>query len=289
MINIYVLGKKGLESLEQLDSQWYPYLNAIIIGKDQEVQEDYSEQVEAFAQKNQINSVLRTQVTPEIHNGVTLNIAIGWRWLLSLEIPLLVFHDSILPKYRGFNPLVSALINGDLEIGVTALFGTDEFDQGAIVAQRILPIQYPITIQKAIDLLAKEYAILLESVIQMHVGNKLTSTPQDETKATFSLWRDEEDYKIDWSQDSSSIKRMIDAVGFPYKGAYTVMEDSILRIHTAEVYPEVTIENRTPGKVLFKHADGYVIVCGKGLLKVSTFYNEQNEIFTLSKFRIRFK
>ena len=289
MINIYVLGKKGLESLEQLDSQWYPYLNAIIIGKDQEVQEDYSEQVEAFAQKNQINSVLRTQVTPKIHNGVTLNIAIGWRWLLSLEIPLLVFHDSILPKYRGFNPLVSALINGDLEIGVTALFGTDEFDQGAIVAQRILPIQYPITIQKAIDLLAKEYAILLESVIQMHVGNKLTSTPQDETKATFSLWRDEEDYKIDWSQDSSSIKRMIDAVGFPYKGAYTVMEDSILRIHTAEVYPEVTIENRTPGKVLFKHADGYVIVCGKGLLKVSTFYKEQNEIFTLSKFRIRFK
>lgn len=289
MINIYVLGKKGLESLEQLDSKWYPYLNAIIIGKDQEVQEDYSEQVEAFAQKNQINSVLRTQVTPEIHNGVTLNIAIGWRWLLSLEIPLLVFHDSILPKYRGFNPLVSALINGDAEIGVTALHGTDEFDQGAIVAQRILPIQYPITIQKAIDLLAKEYAILLESVIQMHVGNKLTSTPQDETKATFSLWRDEEDYKIDWSQDSSSIKRMIDAVGFPYKGAYTVMEDSILRIHTAEVYPEVTIVNRTPGKVLFKHADGYVIVCGKGLLKVSTFYKEQNEIFTLSKFRIRFK
>ena len=62
---------------------------------------------------------------------------------------------------------------------MTALFGTIEFNQGAIVAQRILPIQYPITIQKAIDLLAKEYAILLESVIQMHVGNKLTSTPQD--------------------------------------------------------------------------------------------------------------
>jgi len=289
MINIYILGKKGLESLEQLDAKWYPYLHTIIVGKDQEVQQDYSEEVEAFAQKNQIKSVLRTQVTPEIHEGVTLNIAIGWRWLLSLDIPLLVFHDSILPKYRGFNPLVSALINGDSEIGVTALHGTDEFDQGAIVAQRILPIQYPITIQKAIDLLAKEYAILFESVIQMHVEKNLTSTPQDESKATFSLWRDEEDYKIDWNQESFSIKRMIDAVGFPYKGAYTVMEDSILRIRHAEVYPDVTIVNRTPGKVLFKHADGYVIVCGKGLLKVSTFYDEQNEIMTLSKFRIRFK
>jgi len=289
MINIYILGKKGLESLEQLDSKWYPYLHTIIIGKDQDVQQDYSEEVEAFAKKNKIKSVLRTQVTTEIHDSVTLNIAIGWRWLLSLDIPLLVFHDSILPKYRGFNPLVSALINGDAEIGVTALHGTDEFDQGAIVAQRILPIQYPITIQKAIDLLAKEYAILFESVIQMHVEKNLTSTPQDESKATFSLWRDEEDYKIDWNQDSSSIKRMIDAVGFPYKGAYTVMEDSILRIHSAEVYPDVTIVNRTPGKVLFKHTDGYVIVCGKGLLKVSTFYNEQNEIMTLSKFRIRFK
>ena len=38
---------------------------------------------------------------------------------------LIVFHDSLLPKYRGFAPLVSQLINGEEYLGVTAIFTND--------------------------------------------------------------------------------------------------------------------------------------------------------------------
>ena len=49
---------------------------------------------------------------------------------------LIVFHDSVLPKLRGFNPLVTSLINGYEEIGVTVLYGTEDFDRGEIILQK---------------------------------------------------------------------------------------------------------------------------------------------------------
>lgn len=289
MIHLFLLGKKGLESIEGLDPIYFKNISTLIIGNDKEVVQDYAQEIEAFAKSNHIPYTFRNQFLPETTTKNTLNIAIGWRWLIPLEVPLIVFHDSILPKYRGFNPLVSALINGDEQIGVTALFGTDEFDKGAIIEQRIIPIVYPIKVEQAIDAIAKEYAVLLQQIILNFIAGTLEGKIQDESQATFSLWRDEEDYHLDWTQNSSEIKRTIDAVGFPYKGAHTYFEETKLRIYDAEVFPDVIITNRTAGKVLFKHEGAYVIVCGKGLLKVKDFYNANGEKQTINKFRIRFK
>jgi len=290
MINVYVLGKKALVALQLLKKPLLLNIKTIIIATDKEIQNDYSKEIETFAKFHNIHYINRKDYTDEISKEVNLNIAIGWRWLLSTDIPLVVFHDSILPKYRGFNPLVTALLNGDEEIGVTALFGTQDFDKGDIIAQRICTIQYPIKIENAIDLIANEYAFLLELVIEKYMHNCiLEAIPQDEAKATFSLWRDEEDYRIDWTKDSTLIKRMINALGFPYKGASSIVDGCIVRIFDAEIFPDVNITNRTPGKVLFKNEEGFVIVCGKGLLKVKDFYSDSGESIQFNKFRIRFK
>ncbi len=45
---------------------------------------------------------------------------VGWQYLIrQIEGTIIVFHDSVLPRYRGFAPTVTALINGDPAIGVT--------------------------------------------------------------------------------------------------------------------------------------------------------------------------
>jgi methionyl-tRNA formyltransferase len=38
----------------------------------------------------------------------------------------------------------------------------------------------------------------------------LSGTPQNESEASFSLWRDDEDYQIDWQQDAQTIKEADD-------------------------------------------------------------------------------
>jgi len=45
-------------------------------------------------------------------------------------------HPSSLPKYRGFWPVLLAMINGDKTIGVTAHIMTDRIDMGPILARR---------------------------------------------------------------------------------------------------------------------------------------------------------
>ena len=204
---------------------------------------------------------------------------------------MVVFHDSLLPRYRGFAPLVSALVNGEKKIGVSALFASEEYDRGEIISQKSADIDYPLTIKQAIDIIIPCYEELTYEVVSKLLGGGVCTQVQDESIATYSLWRDSDDYFIDWSWDAPRIKRFIDALGYPYEGAKVIMEDKIWSVWEAEVLPEVVVENRMHGKVIFIQDENPVIVCGSGLLKllrITDTVSGQN-VLPLQKFRIRFK
>jgi len=79
-------------------------------------------------------------------------------------------------------------------------------------------------------------------------GEILSSYKQNEEDVTYSLWRDEQDYIIDWSKSAEFIHRFINAVGYPYKGASTLMDGKKIRIIDTEPLPDIEIENRSFGK-----------------------------------------
>ena len=57
-----------------------------------------------------------------------------------------------------------------------------------------------------------------------------------------------------------------------------------------ELYKNVIIENRIPGKLLFMINGCPVIACGSGLLKITRMVNEMGaSVMPLKKFRIRLK
>jgi methionyl-tRNA formyltransferase len=71
-------------------------------------------------------------------------MAVSWRWLIDHPAEqLIVFHDSLLPRYRGFEPLVTSLVNGETRIGVAALFGASEFDTGDVIVQSATASRIP--------------------------------------------------------------------------------------------------------------------------------------------------
>ncbi len=88
---------------------------------------------------------------------------------------------------------------------------------------------------------------------------------QQEDQASYSLWRDDEDYAIDWSWDAARVRRHVDATGFPYKGAYAMLNGRKARITVVEEMKAVSIENKTPGKVIFMNDKYPVVVTGNGL------------------------
>jgi methionyl-tRNA formyltransferase len=287
MINLYILGEKGYFSLISIQSNFLSLINFVVVGRDKNILNDYSAEIIEYCELNNLNYFVQNKVIE--HSKVTYNIAIGWRWLIKDGIKLIVFHDSLLPRLKGFNPLVTSLINGDKEIGVTVLFGADDFDSGDIIIQKKIKINYPIKIKQASEKISILCAEAINELLYQITSGVIKSLSQDESLSTFSLWRDEEDYLIDWTKSSLEIVRFIDSVGYPYKGAFTTWKNRKYFIKDALIASDVIIENRSPGKILFKKENCFFVVCGTGLLCISEFFDENGEKIELPNFRVRFK
>lgn len=288
-LTLFAMTERGWAVAQALVNGFPGLVQAIVASKDRGIANDcYGELADFCRAKSIPFHDRRASHVPE----TPYSLASSWRWLISPgSSRLIVLHDSLLPRYRGFNPLVTALINGDQEIGVTALYATGEYDRGHIISQSAARITYPITIGAALQIVARHSATLA-----LGIGDCLNrdidpaATPQDETQASYSLWRDETDYFIDWNRTAAEIKRFIDAVGSPYKGAATRVGDRILRILHAEALEDVNVANRTPGKVIFMHGVEPVVVCGRGLLKIKELRDDLSgdSALPLPRFRTRF-
>lgn len=290
-VTLFLMTRKGYSVLDRLISTGYAdMIDKIIVAHDKNVLNDYYSEINNTAKQAGIPVFDKTE-QPSINSDYCLTIA--WRWMLDVpaDCKLLVTHDSLLPKYRGFAPLVNMLINHEPQIGVSAIFASEKYDQGPIIAQRSVPISYPIKIKDAIEL---ELPIFEEVVCDifkcLRDNGDLLAKEQDEEEATYSLWRDEEDYHIDWSKDADYIQQFIYSVGFPYKGASTELDGKRYRILDCQPYGDVVVENRTPGKLIFMENKCPIIVCGEGLIKITEMTDEEgNNVLPLKKFRLRFK
>jgi len=290
-IAFYLMNKKGLSTLKKLINSGYAErISFVVTSKDLNMEKDYYDEIVNKCLENKI-LIFDRNLEPKDFPGY--KIAIGWRWIIEDESNLIVLHDSLLPKYRGFSPLVNMLINGEREIGVTALFASKEYDKGDIIAQVSKVIAYPIKIKNAIDIISTCYEELVIKLIKKITDKEsLESVQQVEKNATYSLWRDEKDYYVDFKNCSERIVREVDALGYPFKGAMTYLNNKKIIIVDAVEIKDVKVENRNEniGKVIFFMENKPVIVCGDGLLKIeNAHYLETNDsIIPLKKFRSRF-
>lgn len=285
---MFLMNEKGHYCLDKyIEDFGTKNVQYVVSSPDQNVEKDYYNEIKELCKKENILFYHRNEA-PTINDETV--IAIGWRWIINGK-KVIVFHDSLLPKYRGFNPLVTALINGDSKTGVTALLATEQYDEGPIAGFEVLKIEYPAKIQKIIEDIKKLYYVLLKNVVsEISSTGYLELKKQNNDEATYSLWRDEEDYFIDWTKSAAEIKRFVDAVGSPYKGAASMLDGEVVRILDVEVMDDVTIENRSVGKVIFLHKKLPVIVCGTGLLILKKVVNCKNQnVLPFNKLRVRLK
>jgi len=250
MITLCVRGKKGYSVLTATDKKM---VSNVIYDTDKGVDNDYSDAIVTYCMDNNINIALGYS---------TYVIAAGWDKIIEHE-RVIVFHDSLLPKYRGFCPLPAMLINGETTIGVTAFRGTSAYDEGPIINQMYRNISYPIKINEAIEIICELYHVMTSYVID-NIYN-LPSIGQ-RSEPSYSPWRDDIDYRINWNWSAEKIKRFVDAVGPPYAGAYTSVNGKKIRIYDCEVVDDVIVEDRQShiGKTIFKDT----VICGEGLLKI---------------------
>ncbi|MER7920772.1 MULTISPECIES: methionyl-tRNA formyltransferase [unclassified Streptomyces] len=169
-------------------------------------------------------------------------------------------HDSLLPKYAGFSPLIWALINGEKEVGVTAHMMNEELDAGDIVAQRAVAVGPSDTatdlFHKTVDLIAP----VTIGALDLIASGQTEFTRQDRSQATFFHKRAEDDIRIDWTWPAEDLERLVRAQSAPCPAAFTYHRGKRL-----EVLGAVVSRSRyggTPGRVFYREGDGVVIVAG---------------------------
>jgi methionyl-tRNA formyltransferase len=291
-IGLFLLSSRGhsvlTAVLQEFGSSAVAY---VVTASDSNVENDYRGEIVTAAERAGVRVIDRKEIAGALP-PVVARFTAGWRWLLpeNEREPIVVLHDSLLPRYRGFAPLVSALINGERELGVTALLGAAEYDAGPILAQERIAVTYPLRIYDAIEAIRPCYAALATKVLRQLRTRSWQPQVQDETAVSYSLWRDEADYVIDWSLDAPSLRRLVDATGTPYLGATTFADGRKLRVLTATEKPDVRIENRTPGKIIAMEDGQPVVVCGRGLLRINSAIDDQTrtDVLPWTKFRTRF-
>lgn len=289
---IYSLGLKGFNLIKALSESSLDISFHCVIGRDKGVANDYSDTLANYCKENGIKFSFRGNEKFQV-TDFDYALAVGWRWIIH-NIPdrkLIVFHDSLLPAYRGFAPLVNALLNKEKQIGVSVIFGVEDYDKGDIIAQKSIKVTYPTNIENETKRIAEVYADLAFILIsKLITNNKIISETQVEARATYSLWRDEDDYRINWQLCASDIQHFIDCLGHPYMGASTTLNGLLVRIFKARVMDDVNIVNRSPGKVIFVKDGNPVVVCGQGLLLIEEGrYSDGDSLLPLPAFRSKFK
>jgi len=286
-----VAGPKGAFSLRSLD----PALDVACVASypSRGLRYDALSEIRALCEKRSYSFCDFESIKGrEAEIEADLIFMVGWQWLLasetgSLDERFIVLHDSLLPKLRGFNPTVTALIAGHRTCGVTAFRPGDGVDSGPTCGQRVLELSGYALVGETYERVGEMCADLVRDVARRHAAGTLQFVEQRHEDATYSLWRGEDDYAIDWSQPAEQICRLVAAVGWPYLGAKTSVNGSTIRIDRVEPIPDLEFPLRQPGK-LWSLRDGTpAVVCGAGMVRILEARDERGEPYRFTALRTR--
>ena len=165
IFGLFLMNEKGYSVLKKLCE--HGYANQIKFVESREnssVKNDFYKKIKDLSEDNNIPFFMARKSNLLLHE-IEYGIAIGWRWIINGIEKLIILHDSLLPKYRGFSPVVNALINGEEIIGATALWAKKEYDKGNIIFQKKIHINYPIKIQQVIKKISKVYVDIVFDIL----------------------------------------------------------------------------------------------------------------------------
>lgn len=227
-------------------------------------------------------------------NRPDLLFSVAWRYMFPSRIfkrPKLgtfVFHDSVLPRYRGFAPTVWAIINGESETGATLFKLTgerDKVDSGPIVAQHCVQIGPSEDIASVIDRVTSAYLEILEANLTALLGEGAPHREQDESLATYTCKRIPADNRIDWKKSALEIHNLVRGSTRPYPGAFTELEGTRIKIWKAAlVEDERSYVGVVPGRVVSREEGrGVTILTGEGCLFLTEVQQENEEATTADR------
>lgn len=193
-----------------------------------------------------------------------------------LEVPkygCFNIHASLLPKYRGAAPIQWAVINGDLETGITTMMMDVGMDTGDMLEKLVVPLDPKETGGSLFDKLSLLGGDLILSTLEKAEAGTLVRIPQNHDEATHVKKIEKTLGDIDWTMDAEAIERLIRGLS-PWPSAYTRWNGKMLKIWEGDVEPDGDTEKIPAGQIVEASGDRIRVQTGSGVLNIRSLQLE---------------
>lgn len=183
-----------------------------------------------------------------------------------LDIPkyeTINLHASLLPRYRGANPIQRAIINGDKETGICTMITELGLDCGDICQKLVIPISDTMNCEELWNEIAEKSPKMIEETLERLKNKTLTPQKQCEDGVCLANKLTKEECLIDWTKTNIEIHNLIRGI-CRCPSAYFLFNEKIIKV----IESEAVDGSGEVGKIVNHSKEGVDIACGKGLLRL---------------------
>jgi methionyl-tRNA formyltransferase len=193
---------------------------------------------------------------------IDFGIIIGQDVIDYFPLGIVNSHFSLLPRWRGADPISYAILNGDDKTGVSLMLIDAGMDTGELITYKTLKIEANDTSTTLTDKLIDLSDELLRSYLPKYIMGDIKPKKQPHPdRATYSSKLNKEDGQINWSKSADRIEREIRAY-LDWPKSRTNLADIEVIITQAHV-DETAIpqEDCKPGKAWVENKQILVQTC----------------------------
>ena len=183
-----------------------------------------------------------------------------------LDIPkyeTINLHASLLPRYRGANPIQRAIINGDKKTGICTMITELGLDCGDICQKLVIPISDTMNCEELWNEIAEKSPKMIEETLEGLQNKTLTPQKQCEDGVCMANKLTKEECLIDWTKTNTEIHNLIRGI-CRCPSAYFLFNEKIIKV----IESEAVDGSGEVGKIVNHSKEGVDIACGKGLLRL---------------------
>ena len=171
-------------------------------------------------------------------------------------------HASLLPRWRGAAPIHRAIEAGDVQTGITIMQMEAGLDTGPMLLAEAIDIDAQDSTGSLHDRLAALGGRLVVEALARF--DRLVPVPQPANGVTYASKIEKAEAQLDWAQPATVLARKLRAFN-PFPGAVVTLAGEAVKAWRGEA----VAGSGRPGQVLAADAEGIVVACGEGALRLT--------------------
>jgi methionyl-tRNA formyltransferase len=232
----------------------------------QEMSATLTESVPVYAVSNK--SELDELITKQSFNSrlailIDFGIIVSRTVIDAFPLGIVNSHFSVLPEWRGADPISFAILSGQKTTGVSLMLLDEGMDTGKILVTKSLPINLDDTTPTLTDKLILLSNSLVTEFIPKYVVQEVKPRSQSHPeRATYSRKLSKDDGLIDWTKPAAVIEREVRAyIEWP-KSRATIAGKEVIVLSA-----HVLAESGKPGSIGVRGKE-LIVFCGENALVI---------------------